>query len=59
MRWQRLSDQPQPLPWTPGFLRLRDHQAPAIDVVNKGEGLKYTPQAKWAMSYLPSGGSLV
>ena len=38
--WQRLSDQPQPLPWTPGLLRLRDHQVPATNVVNKVIGQK-------------------
>ena len=43
--WQRLSDQLQPLPWTPGLLRLRNHQLPAIDVVNKvtGQGLALPP----------------
>ena len=38
--WQRLSDQLQPLPWTPGLLRLRDHQVPATNVVNKITGQK-------------------
>ena len=32
--------QPQPLPWTPGLLRLRDHQVPATNVVNKVIGQK-------------------
>jgi hypothetical protein len=38
--WQRLSDQLQlwPLPRTPGLLRLRDHQAPAIDMISKVTG---------------------
>jgi hypothetical protein len=41
----RLSNQPQPLPWTPGLLRLIDHKATAIDVVNKvtGRGLALNP----------------
>ena len=44
--WQRLSDQPQQLPKTPGL--LRDLQAPAIDVVNKvtGQGLDLTPTSQ-------------
>ena len=46
--WQRLSDQPQPLPWTPGLLRLRDNQAPATNVVNKviGQGLALSPSSQ-------------
>ena len=38
--WQRLSDQPQPLTWNPGLLRLRDHQVPVKNVVNKVIGQK-------------------
>ena len=38
--WQRLSNQPQPLPWIYGLLRLRDHQVPATNVVNKVIGQK-------------------
>ena len=46
--WQRLSGQLQLLPWTPGILRLRDHQAPAIDVVSKvtGQGLALPPASQ-------------
>jgi hypothetical protein len=38
--WQRLSNQPQSLPQTPGLLRLREHQVPAINMVNKVIGQK-------------------
>ena len=38
--WQRLSNQPQPLPWIYGLLRLREHQVPATNVVNKVIGQK-------------------
>ena len=46
--WQRLSGQLQLLPWTPGILRLRDHQALAIDVVSKvtGQGLALPPTSQ-------------
>lgn len=45
---QRLPDQPQPLPQTPGLLRLRDYQVPAIDVVNKvtGQRIALTPTSQ-------------
>ena len=38
--WHRLSNEPQSLPLTPGFLRPRDHQVPATNVVNKVIGQK-------------------
>ena len=38
--WQRLSDQPQPLPQTHDLLRLRDYQVPATKVVSKVIGQK-------------------
>ena len=47
-RLQRLPNQSKLLPWTSGLLRLRDHQAPAIDVVNKvtGQGLALPSASK-------------
>jgi hypothetical protein len=36
--WQKLSNQPQPLPRTSVLLRLRDHQVLVTNVVNKAIG---------------------
>lgn len=39
--WQGLCDQPQPLPWLPGLLRLRNLKVPATNVVNTVTGLGF------------------